>query len=191
MRQDRPTRHPALLHPRSPLWVRQAHCPPKLGIGPCSLRPGRSRQRSENRPTASRFGADRERRQCEQSRFPRNDECLPFSPHCSGALPFRFYVQKTMAGTHNRKWLAPASSRAASLRTASRITLLGPEFGERNRPRQVSPQPGQGMSKDQPLAFAASGASGLAVANGPFLGADLFLSLLKADELDRIGAVVA
>src|SRR4051794_11157824 len=97
MRQDRPTRHPALLHPRSPLWVRQAHCPPKLGTGPCSLRPGRSQQRSESRPTASRFSADRERRQCEQSRFPRNGECPSFSPGGSGALPFRFHVQKIMA----------------------------------------------------------------------------------------------
>jgi hypothetical protein len=49
----------------------------------------------------------------------------------------------------------------------------------------------QGTSKDLPLEFAAGGASGLAMANGLSLGANLFLSLLEADKLDRIGAAVA
>src|SRR4029079_7001931 len=46
------------------------------------------------------------------------------------------------------------------------LAPLGPKFSERNREREVIFQPGQGAGKDQPLEFAASGASGLAMADG-------------------------
>ena len=75
-------------------------------------------------------------------------------------------MMDTQRGQYRRRLRAFVGQLIAELYLHG-LAPLGPKFGERNRERQVIPQPGQGTGKNQPLEFAASGASGLAMANGP------------------------
>jgi len=74
-------------------------------------------------------------------------------------------MMDTQRGQHRRRRRAFVNQLIAELYLHG-LAPLGPKFGERNRERQVIPKPGQGTCMNQPLKFAASGASGLAMANG-------------------------
>ena len=148
-----------------------------------SMRPPSSRlqRRSENWPIVSRSQRERRAPAMRKAAFPVTVDGAPSrrTVRCAARFPVPCAENQCSVQYNPQMGCTRLQSRGAPSTASHGLAPLGPEFGERNRERQVSPQPGQGTSKDQPLEFAASGASGLAMANGPSLGADLFLSLLR------------